>query len=350
MADLARRFSANPLIAPQDLAPGHSGLAVRCVMNPGVFFYDGRIHLAARVAENFAEEEDGWLAVPVLCEGKLQAVRIPLDDPQLDRSDPRVFRHRGRTYLSTLSHIRIFVSDDGTAFRDAALPGIFGEGPHEAYGVEDCRVAALADGRYVMTYTAISEAGYGIGLRTTRDWKTFSHGGMILPPANKDCALFEEPVDGLYTCLHRPSGVIVGGHAIWLARSPDLLRWGNHVCVAQPRPGRWDGARVGAGASPIKTERGWLMIYHGADENHRYCLGALLLDGEDPSRVIARSEEPIMEPLAPYERQGFLSNVVFTNGQHVTGDRVAIYYGAADETVCGAEFSIAEILSGLFES
>ena len=109
----------------------------------------------------------------------------------------------------------------------------------------------------------------------------------------------------------------------------------------------WDSARIGAGAEPIKTDQGWLCIYHGADENHRYCLGGLLLDGEDPSRVIARSIAPIMEPLAPYEQTGFFGNVVFTNGHVLDGDTVTVYYGASDEVICGARFSIREILDSL---
>lgn len=117
--------------------------------------------------------------------------------------------------------------------------------------------------------------------------------------------------------------------------------------MATTRNGRWDSARIGAGAPPVKTEKGWLEIYHGADENNRYCLGALLLDLDDPSKVIARSEEPIMEPSAPYELDGFFGNVVFTNGHIVEGDKLTVYYGSCDEVICGAEFSVSEILATL---
>ena len=104
---------------------------------------------------------------------------------------------------------------------------------------------------------------------------------------------------------------------------------------------------MGAGGPPIKTDEGWLEIYHGADSDHRYCLGALLLDLQDPSKVLARSVDPIMEPTAPYEQTGFFGNVVFTNGHHRDGDRLTIYYGASDEVICGARFSISEILNSL---
>src|SRR5690606_34177180 len=135
---------------------------------------------------------------------------------------------------------------------------------------------------------------------------------------NKDCALFEQQVGGWYYMLHRPSSVFLGGNYIWLARSPDLLHWGGHVCIAETREGKWDSERIGAGAPPILTSEGWLGIYHGADKDQRYCLGALLLDRGNPARVLARSEEPIMEPLAGYEQTGFFGNVVFTNGHLIS--------------------------------
>ena len=134
---------------------------------------------------------------------------------------------------------------------------------------------------------------------------------------------------------------------IWLASSSDLEQWGDHQCVAKTRPGMWDSQRIGAGAAPIKTDKGWLEIYHGANEDSRYCLGALLLDLNDPSKVIARSEQPIMEPLKDYEQQGFFGNVVFTNGHTVNGDELTVYYGASDTVICGAQFSICQVLASL---
>ena len=92
---------------------------------------------------------------------------------------------------------------------------------------------------------------------------------------------------------------------------------------------------------------GWLALYHGADRDNRYCLGALLLDARDLSRTLARSAEPVMEPVADYERKGFFGNVVFSNGQVVRGDEILLYYGASDEYVCGARLSIMEVMAGL---
>jgi predicted GH43/DUF377 family glycosyl hydrolase len=186
-----------------------------------------------------------------------------------------------------------------------------------------------------------------VGIIQTRDWKNVDRKGMIFPPHNKDCAIFREKIKGKYYALHRPSSPQLGGNYIWLAESPDLLHWGNHQCIATTREMKWDSARVGAGAAPIKTSKGWLEIYHGANADHRYCLGALLLDLLDPSKVIARSDQPIMEPTADYELKGFFGNVIFTNGHVVEGDALRVYYGASDEVICSAEFSIDEILNTL---
>ncbi len=105
--------------------------------------------------------------------------------------------------------------------------------------------------------------------------------------------------------------------------------------------------RVGAGASPIRTQDGWLEIYHGADAQHRYCLGAILLDLDDPTKVLARSNTPLLEPVADYERKGFFGNVVFTNGHVVRGDEITLYYGASDEVICMATMSVSAILDEL---
>jgi predicted GH43/DUF377 family glycosyl hydrolase len=203
------------------------------------------------------------------------------------------------------------------------------------------------DDGYYLTYTEVSPVAVGVGLIITNDFKKLERKGMIFPPHNKDCALFEEKINGRYYALHRPSSPELGGNYIWIAESPDRLHWGNHKCIAVTREKAWDSARVGAGGPPIKTAEGWLEIYHGANAHHRYCLGALLLDLDDPSKVLARSEEPIMEPTADYEQTGFFGNVVFTNGHYVVGDTIRIFYGASDEVICGAEFSVREIINSL---
>jgi beta-1,2-mannobiose phosphorylase / 1,2-beta-oligomannan phosphorylase len=345
-----RRFPENPLIVPADIIPSHPGLSVECVFNPGAFRYRGRIGLLLRVAERTLPET-GWVSTPLLdprSPSGVTILRIREDDPDLKISgrDARGFNYKGRGYLTTLSHLRLAWSDDGRTFKADPAPTLIGSGTHEDFGIEDCRVE-LIDGRFHLTYTAVSTFGVGCGLITTADWKTFERHGLILPPHNKDVGLFPEKIAGARWMLHRPSGLGPGGHYIWTARSPDGLHWGAHTCIATTRPGHWDSERIGAGAAPIRTTRGWLSIYHGADADGRYSLGALLLDLDNPNHVLARSVEPLMTADESYERKGFYGNTVFTNGHVIDGDRVLLYYGAADSIVCGAELSIADILATL---
>lgn len=346
MADIATRNSQNPILRPADLAPSVSGMEIACLLNPGIFRFNGKVWMLVRVAER-PQPEEGMLLIPVLSGEEIEIMRLKTDAPGLDTSDPRVIRYNGKDYLTTLSHLRLLCSDDGTHFYEPPQEtSLRGAGQFENYGIEDCRVATLGNTWY-LTYTAVSPYGVGVGLMSTTDWSSFDRKGLILPPHNKDCALFEQQIGGWYYMLHRPSSVFLGGNYIWLARSLDLSHWGDHVCIAQTREGKWDSERIGAGASPILTSAGWLEVYHGADKDQRYCLGALLLDRENPAKVLARSEEPIMEPLAGYEQTGFFGNVVFTNGHLVSGDRLQIYYGASDEVICSADFSIREILNTL---
>lgn len=345
--DIAKRSAHNPLLRPSDLQPGIEGMEITCLLNPGVFRLNGKTWLLLRVAER-PKQLDGKISFPVYNKkGTIEILHFDINDPDLDATDPRVIKYRGQNYLTTLSYLRIVNSDDDINFtEDPSYPPIFGKGYLESFGIEDCRVATMEDGFY-LTFTEVSPVAVGVGLIKTTDFQHFDRKGMIFPPHNKDCAIFEEKINGKYYALHRPSSPELGGNYIWLAESPDRIHWGNHKCVAVTREGSWDSARVGAGGAPVKTAEGWLEIYHGADLNHRYCLGALLLDLNDPSKVLARSETPIMEPIADYEQTGFFGNVVFTNGHYTDGDTLKIFYGASDEVICSAEFSITEILKSL---
>ncbi|TSJ36356.1 glycosidase [Mucilaginibacter corticis] len=345
--DLARRFPENPLLLPKDLKPSVEGFQIISLLNPGVFRFEDRTWLLVRVAESIAQK-DGVIFFPALnATGNTEIVEVPLNDPDLVATDARVINYKGLDYLTTVSHLRLLCSDDGVHFTQPAVnAALFGKGYLERFGIEDCRVSQI-DNTYYLTYTAVSDSGVGVGLKITKDWLNFESGGMILPPHNKDCAIFEEYFNDKYYCLHRPSSKEIGGNYIWLAESSDCRQWGNHHCLIKTRQGMWDSARVGAGAAPIRTEQGWLEIYHGANAENQYCLGAFLMDLNDPSKVIGRTQEPIMVPTEAYELSGFFGYVVFTNGHVVDGDELTIYYGAADEFVCGARFSIREIMTKL---
>lgn len=347
MTDIAERYNQNPILSPKDLKPSNKNMIIECLLNPGIFKFNGKIGLLVRVAERTIQKE-GTISVPIYNnKGKVEILDFNLNDPKLDSSDARVINYDSVDYLTTISHLRLLFSDDGINFYESEeYPSIFGEGEYESYGIEDCRVSQL-DETYYLTYTMVSPNGVGVGLRTTKNWKEFDKKGMIFSPHNKDCAIFEEKIKDTFYALHRPSSPELGGNYIWLASSPDTVHWGNHKCIAQTREGKFDSKRLGAGCAPIKTAKGWLMIYHGATKENRYCLGAILLDLKDPSVVIARSGTPIMEPMEKYERTGFFGEVIFTNGHIINGDEIKMYYGAADEFVGLATFSINEILKTL---
>ncbi|MBO1362893.1 glycoside hydrolase family 130 protein [Prevotella sp. A2931] len=344
--DICKRSGSNPILRPLDFVPAIEGMEIACLLNPGVFKMDHRIGLVIRVAER-PKQKEGKISFPIYTKSGFKVLEFDKTDSDLDLSDPRVITYQGKNYLTTLSYFRFAFSDDGIHFyEDPAFPPVFGSRSSEAFGIEDCRVATMKDG-YFLTFTEVSALAVGVGMMETVDFKHYTHHGMIFPPHNKDCAIFEEKINSKYYAFHRPSSPELGGNYMWIAESPDRLHWGNHICIAATREGHFDSARLGAGAAPIKTSEGWLEIYHGATKENRYCLGAMLLDLDNPTKVLARSEEPIMEPIAPYEQTGFFGNVVFSNGQIVEGDTVHIYYGASDEVICTADFSIREILDTL---
>ena len=248
------------------------------------------------------------------------------------------------------SHLIVARSRDGVTgweVEDRALLHPAQGHPYEANGVEDCRITWMEDlGLWGLAYTAYSEYGPGVGMATTRDFSSVERIGLVLPPNDKNAALFPRKFDGLYAMLHRPS---VGGGSIWISYSPDLVFWGRSELVLPVRVGPWwDGARVGAGLPPIETDAGWLLIYHGVKtlaEAPLYRIGAALLDLDRPHRLMARARRWLLAPREPYERTGDADNVIFPCGGFVRGEELWVYYGAADSSICLARARISDILS-----
>ncbi|HYG04501.1 MAG TPA: glycoside hydrolase family 130 protein [Chryseosolibacter sp.] len=346
VTDIARRFEQNPLVTAKNLKPSSDDMVVASVLNPGVFRFDKKTWLLVRVSER-PRQTEGFISVARYEDGEIEIERFAKNDPLLDLSDPGVIRYKGHSYPALLSHLRLMYSEDGQTFHEEEnYAPIFSEGESESYGIEDCRVTEINDIFY-LTYNMVSSLGIGVGLMQTRDWKRVDRRGMILPPQNTDCAIFEEKIRDRYYALHSASCPNSGGNHIWIAESPDTIHWGHHKCIAKTRAGMWDSVRIGAGCSPIQTPNGWLAIYHGADQENRYCLGGLLLSLKDPSQVIARSELPFMEPVEGYESNASFGNTIFSNGHLVIGDKLQLYYCAGNENICGATLSIREILSTL---
>jgi predicted GH43/DUF377 family glycosyl hydrolase len=349
----AVRAPDNPILTPASIAPSQPDLDVVGVFNPAAIRRDGEVILLLRVAEAPRDVGEREVAAPVYdpVAGRLEIRRWPRNAHGVDATDPRLIVVDGRTWLTSISHLRVARSTDGIHFDVEPTPALSATSLYEAFGVEDARITLL-DGTYWINYTAVSEHGIATALASTRDFASFERHGIIFPPNNRDVTIFPEKVGGRYVALHRPMPSGVGEPAIWAATSPDLRSWGEHRLVATARAGGWEDAKIGGGAVPFRVrfegQDAWLAIYHGVSGSpHVYSLGALLLDGQDPARVLARSREPILRPEAPYERSGFFGGVVFTCGVVTEGDRVRIYYGAADGVTAVADLSLRDILAGL---
>lgn len=350
------RAPENPILTPGMLEASSPELKVVGVFNPAVIRHGGQVVLLLRVAEAPREVAAGEVAAPIYdaASGRLEIKRWRVDADAVDATDPRLLIINGESWLTSISHLRIARSMDGIHFDLARRPALAPATAYESFGIEDPRITLLG-GRYWINYTAVSSHGIATALASTTDFRTFTRHGIIFPPNDRDVTIFPEKIAGRCVALHRPMPTGLGHPAIWIASSRDLISWGDHQFVAGARAGSWDDAKVGGGAVPIRVRAGkqdaWLAIYHGVTGTPAaYSLGALLLDGRDPARVIARSREPILRPEAAYEREGFFGGVVFTCGVLAEGDLVRIYYGAADGVTAVADLSLAEILGALSQA
>lgn len=340
------RHPENPLISHDDVKPSRPDFEVIGAFNAGAALYDGEIVLLLRVAERPISSSPDVILCPHLDDaGELIMTAVRRDDPDYDTRDSRLVVNRasGELFLTSISHLRLARSKDGVHFSIAGSPWLQAEPPYESFGIEDARITPI-DGKYYVNYTAVSRLGIATGLVSTTDFASIERHGIIFAPSNRDVTLFPEQVAGRYLCYHRPMPGGIGGLNIWIAESPDLIHWGGHRLVLESPPG---GGRIGGGAPPIKTGAGWLSIYHSADANNRYTLGAFLTALDAPGRIIAQSRTPILAPEAPYETNGFFGKVVFTCGAVAEGDRLRVYYGAADDKIALAECSLNDLVASL---
>ena len=244
--------------------------------------------------------------------------------------DTVVLIYRAQGMADNVSRLGFAVSADGLTFGRLDRP-VFEPGDEtETKGVEDPRLTTIGHEHH-MLYTAWSPLGIQVAMATTRDFFTWQRRGIVIPgPDNKDAALFPDKIGGRYVMFHRIPP------AIWLAYSDDLNHWGDYRKIMDPRPGNWDELKIGAGGPPLKTDQGWLCIYHGVNLNRVYRLGVALLDLEDPTRVIGWPRGFILEPEEPWELAGDVPNVVFTCGTAEIGDCAYVYYGGGDKVIAVA--------------
>jgi len=349
---MLRRLRTTCVLRPENVPPSREDLEVVGVFNPGAVAFGDGVVLMVRVAERPREQRAGMTGLP-RWDGESRVVVDWVPDEELAPLDPRVVERKadGLVRLTFTSHIRVLFSSDG---RTIASEGAWfmPQGESEEYGVEDPRITRVGE-TYWITYVAVSRHGAATALASTRNFGRFERHGIIFCPENKDVVLFPEKIGGEYVALHRPNAATpFTTPEMWLARSPDLIHWGRH----EPFRGgaaAWETGRIGAGTPPIKTRDGWLEIYHGntrarGDEGvGTYSAGALLLDLDDPQRVIAQAREPILVPAEAFERVGFVPNVVFPTGIVERGDSYLIYYGASDTAVGVVDVSQYELLSAL---
>ncbi|MEX0679418.1 MAG: glycosidase [Pirellulales bacterium] len=255
------------------------------------------------------------------------------------------------------SHLCVARSNDGISNWQIDSEPSFAPDPasfsEEAWGIEDPRVTWIEErGEWIVAYTAYSTSGPLVSLAATKDFINFTRLGPVMPPDDKDAAIFSRRFGNRYAMIHRPVSAGLGAH-MWLSFSPDLRHWGDHHILLHARRGAWwDANKIGLSPPPLETSEGWLLLYHGVRVTAGGCLyrlGLALLDLEDPWRVLRRSDEWIFAPEMSYERQGDVSGVVFPCGwilDHASG-AIRIYYGGADSCVALATAQLGDLLDYL---
>jgi len=243
-------------------------------------------------------------------------------------------------------------SENGIDFKVDSEPCITPE-MHEQFneyvewGVEDPRITQIGNNYYIF-YTGYSRCEPLVMLAETKDFKEFIFRGPVTEPSNKDAVLFPEKIGGFYWKIDRPM-IRTNQGEMWITKSPDLIHWGGHRFLMRGKKGSWETLKIGASTQPVKTDSGWLMLYHGVrglGHSTIYKLGAMLLDKEEPWKVIGRSRSPIFAPEMEYERIGDVNNVVFSNGWILEDDgSVKIYYSGADINICLVTTTIDYLLS-----
>jgi predicted GH43/DUF377 family glycosyl hydrolase len=264
-------------------------------------------------------------------------------------------RVEDRRGISHLAVARSANGVDGWAIDSEPLLSPDPESAGEQWGFEDPRVVRVDElGRFVITCTAYGPAGPAVFLATTDDFTSVERHGIVRQPEDKNAALLPSRIDGRWLLLHRPKTQFGGARGeIVLSRSPDLISWSAPEQVLQPREGAWwDSLRIGLGPPPLRTEYGWLLVYHGVKETvsgEIYRVGLALLDLDEPTRVLRRLPDWVLAPLAPYERSGDVPNVIFPCGllDDPASGTLRLYYGAADSSICLATARLDELLDAV---
>jgi beta-1,2-mannobiose phosphorylase / 1,2-beta-oligomannan phosphorylase len=353
---LPKRVLTRLLMQPSDIVPRFDGFEVIGTFNPAAIEFEGGVALLIRVVERPTESREGYIALPEWDHGSSE-VKVEwhaLDDVEL--IDPRVVRLKrsGHLRLTFISYLLPAFSRDGLQIDRFGSRPMLPETPYESFGIEDPRLVNFDD-RYYFTYVAVSVHGIVTALASTVDFQTFHRHGVIFCPENKDVILFPQKISGKYVAFHRPNPAShFSKPEIWLARSPDLLHWGQHERLLGSEA-EWATLKVGGGTPPIRTADGWLSLYHGTvahatsagvrtTDVGEYAAASLLQSLADPSQIVGMSPLPVMRAEADFERSGYLPNIVFPTAMLCRGEYVDIYYGAADTVTGVARYTLADLL------
>jgi predicted GH43/DUF377 family glycosyl hydrolase len=241
-----------------------------------------------------------------------------------------------------------FERKDGIAFRPTH--------GYEKYGIEDPRLMTI-DSEVYLSYVVLSdyaangEVTSSTALASATDFHNYTRLGIItsIGSDNKDVVLFPEKINKKYLVLHRPHSWVgpkfgIDKPSIWIAEGDTLSNFEKHTLLMKPEQG-WEELKIGSGPPPIRTQHGWILIYHGVDKDLVYRAGVALLDLNNPVKVIARTKKPILEPEKPYERTGDVNNVVFPTGACIIDEKLHVYYGGADKVCCLATVELSDLLS-----
>ncbi len=314
MKSVVTRYEGNPILKPSDMPA-----ACCAVYNSGVIRTpEGEYIMASRFE---SPDKDQFIWVSRSRDGYRF---VPDDEP---------VRFACKPGEEAEYHENTFVRD----------PGI-----HSWY---DPRINPL-EGEYYITYCAGGDYACRIVIGKTRDFRTIEHVSFPLHINNRNAVLFPEKIDGRYWMLHRPQNLNAReSGAIWIADSPDLVYWGNCRIVARSQA-YWECTKIGPAAPPIRTDEGWLVVYHGVFPHANgmsYGGGVMLLDLANPGIVKARARMPILFVQELYEQVGMVPDIVFPGAVIPEDDgTVKIYYGAADYVQCVATARMADLIEACY--
>ncbi|HEX7275488.1 MAG TPA: hypothetical protein VF248_07750 [Nitrososphaeraceae archaeon] len=264
-------------------------------------------------------------------------------------------------YENYVSRIGYASSSDGISFTKSKEPVLYPELDYERFGIEDPRLITVDNKTYV-TYVVLSDyvknnPSVSTALAKTEDFSRYERLGIVTLPGSqdKDVVLFPRTVteseSQRYMLLHRPSSWVGTQYntekpSIWIAEGESVTNYDKHSLLIKPEES-WEALKIGAGVPPIKTDKGWLVLYHGVNEEHVYSAGAILLDLKEPTKILGRTRTPILSPEEQFELKGDVNNVVFPTGACILDSKLFVYYGAADKVICLATIELKEILDYL---